>query len=260
MHTGDKTPVVCCLGRYGDIINALPIAYEIYRTQGIKPKFVVSREFWTILEGVTYVQPIVWDLPYSDLPRAITRLEGKHEIICQSYKHTDDRHLTDSYQTEAWRLAGWLDKFGKLPLVFDNRNKQREDKLFKQIFGNETKPIILFCGKSVSSPIDYALILDGIVKTFSDSHHILNMSETKAERIYDLIGLMDRAHVLVTVDTSPLHLARASNVKMVALVNDGWFGSKAKEGSIVIPYATVKQNPVLVAMAVQSIVENENTT
>jgi hypothetical protein len=226
-----------CLGRYGDICNALPIASSLGN-----PKFFVSREFASILEGVSYVQPMVWDCDYKELPRAIQRLQGHDAIFCQAYKHPDQRRLTDSYQKEAWRIAGWLEKFGTLPLVFDRRSKDREEALARKHC--VTERTILVAGKGVSSPFKLDL-WEGM----KGVPNIVNLSAIRAERIYDIIGLIERAKLLVTIDTAPLHFAKATKTKVVALINDGWFGSVPPENSIAIRYADA--TPQRIAEAIQ---------
>lgn len=52
-----KKPTILQLGRYGDVINVLPIARRHYLNTGEKPWFVIAKEFADILEGVTYVDP-----------------------------------------------------------------------------------------------------------------------------------------------------------------------------------------------------------
>lgn len=249
-------PVVCCLGRYGDICNALPIAWQLHEETGQKVKFVVAKEFWKILDGCSYVQPVVWDIKYNEIPKAMTRLADSNAVICQTHSHPDNRRLTDSYQKESWRVAGWLDRFCKLPLVFDKRDSKREERLVNEIFGAQDaeKPIILFSGKSVSSPFSFVPFLEMINKEFSATHRILNMSDLRAEAIYDVLGLMDRAAVLVTVDTMHLHMARASKVPVIAIINEGWLGS--------VPLANVKRTfryseatPKAVVDAIRDVIE-----
>lgn len=60
----------------------------------------------------------------------------------------------------------------------------------------------------------------GLLKLRFKDHLIVDLSQIKAERIYDLLGLMDKAVCLVAADSAPLHLARASNVPVCALIND----------------------------------------
>jgi hypothetical protein len=223
-----SVPAVICLGRIGDIINALPIAYALHQERGIKPKFACSHEFASILDGVTYVQPVVWCIDYKELPLAIKRAQGHEYYVVQAYKHPDQDRKTESYQKEGWRIAGWLDRFGKIPLVFDNRSEMREkDTDFRaSLLTNPfhvNKTTILVAGTSVSSPFKHDLV--GTVRKAFPGHNVVDLSLIKCHRPYDLLGLMDNAACLVTVDTMHLHLARAANVPIVALINEGWFGS-----------------------------------
>jgi hypothetical protein len=216
---------VVALGRYGDVANALPIAYELSR-QGELPRFFISKEFASILDGVTYVQPMVVSLDYKEV-RKVLRPET---ICCQSYKHPDTRRLTDSYQKEAWRIAGWLGHFGEIPLVFDNRNLEREAALIQKYNVNEET--ILVAGKGCSSPFRFDLW-----DAMKGAGNIVNLSDVKAERIFDIIGLIEKACLLLTIDSAPLHLARATNTPVVALINDGWYGSVPPKKGVAIRYS-----------------------
>jgi hypothetical protein len=217
---------VVALGRFGDVANALPIAYELSKTE--RPKFFVAHEFASILEGVSYVQPMVWKVDYKEVKKAIDRIPNA--IVCQAYKHPDQRRLTDSYQKESWRVAGWLDRFGTIPLVFDQRNKDREEALAKA--HGVTDETILVAGKGVSSP--FGLDLWAAMQGFPN---IVNLSEVRAERIFDIVGLIERARLLLTIDSAPLHFARATKTKVVALINEGWYGSVPPENGIAIRYS-----------------------
>lgn len=230
---------IICLGRYGDIMNALPIAYELSRN-GENPKFCCSNQFWNVLEGVSYVHPVVWGLEYMQLPTAIKYTQEHNPIVCQAYRHPDSSQRTDSYQREAYRHAGWLDKFYKIPLVFDRRNPEREAALAKDL----PDGAILWAGTSVSSPLASAgAVWDLLHKEYGS--RLYDISNLRAERVYDVLGLMDRAALLVCTDTMHLHLARASNIPVVAMINNGWFGSVPHERVTAIRYNDVSPNAVL---------------
>jgi hypothetical protein len=237
---GDGNRVVC-LGRFGDICNALPIAYELSKS-GDRPKFFVAHEFASILDGVSYVNPMVWKVDYKDIPYAIKKLDGLNPIICQAYKHPDQRRLTDSFQKESWRIAGWLDRFGTIPLVFDNRSPEREEALAKKY--GVCAESILIAGSGVSSPFKF-----DIWKEMQGCSNIVNLSAVRAEKVFDIIGLIERARLLITIDTAPLHFAKATKTKVVALINDGWFGSVPPDGSIAIRYS--EATPQNIAEAIQ---------
>jgi hypothetical protein len=232
-------PVIICLGRYGDIMNALPIAYELSKT-GEKPKFCTSQQFWEVLDGCSYVQPVVWGLEYMQLPTAIKYTAGHNPIVCQSYRHPDSTHQTDSYQKESYRHAGWLDRFHKLPLVFDNRSPEREAALAAKLPENA----ILWAGTSVSSPFPMAgAIWNKLKAEYGD--RLYDISNFRAHRVYDMLGMMDKAALLVCTDTMHLHLSRASNIPVVAMINNGWFGSVPHDRAVGIRYGEVTPDKVL---------------
>lgn len=246
--------VFVMLGRYGDICNVLPML-KAEADAGRRPTLVVSEEFANILDGVSYVDRIVWEGSYDRLPDALRWLKVSKGIpgpvVCQFHRHPFDKaRLTDSYQKEVWRLAGRLDDFASRgPLVFDRREPLRETALVSRLrMGGAlpTKPLILVGLESVSSPLKNAnAILRAIVENYGVSHEIVNLSNVKAERIYDLIALFDAAACLVTADTAFLHLARASSIGVVALLNDGWRGSVPHEHVYPIRYAEATPERVL---------------
>lgn len=230
--------ILFCLGRYGDVISALPIAYESSK-RGNSVSLCVSHEFASLLDGVSYVDRITWPGKYEHPQLALNWLRQAYPaakiINAQAYRHpTDAQRLTPSYQTEAWRLAGNLEEFGMWPTVFDQRSPDRErDLVARHTHDCVDKRIILVGLNSVSSPVrDAAKILAQIQKEFGASYQIIDLSTVKARRLYDLLGLFECAECLVTADTAFLHLARASKVPVVALLSEGnvgrlvnWFGS-----------------------------------
>ncbi len=129
--------VFVMLGRYGDICNILPMLLA-ENDAGRRPTLVVSKDFADILDGVSYVDRIVWEGAYDQLPDALRWLKkskGIHSpIVCQFHRHPFDKaRLTDSYQKEVWRLAGKLGEFkARGPLLFDRRNGDREARFFER--------------------------------------------------------------------------------------------------------------------------------
>lgn len=67
---------IVMLGRYGDILNCLPIAKAVADRYG-KPHFFVAREFASVLDGVSYVIPEVLDIPYDHLKDALKVAHSK---------------------------------------------------------------------------------------------------------------------------------------------------------------------------------------
>ena len=118
------------LGRYGDILNCLPIAYA-YSKRGTNLRWLVSHEYASILDGVSYVDPVIWQASQDTLPQAIRFAQhgSKRVLVAQAWKNPDQRHKTESFAKEQWRLAWMLDQYGKYPLVFDRRSRIREREL-----------------------------------------------------------------------------------------------------------------------------------
>ncbi len=227
---GGMTLVV--LARNGDILNCLPIAYAFHKRGG-KVRWLVSHEYAPILEGVSYVDAEIWKGSQDTLLRAMTYVRscGRRAMVPQAWKNPDlIMDPNRSFTLEQWRLAGMQQHFGKFPLVIDQRSENRERELVIrhiEFAGPDLpacgKPIILVATTGVSSPYKYA---DKLIATLRGlDAEIIDMDNVRATRVYDLLGLYERADCLVSVDTMHHHLARASYLPVVLLQNDGWQGS-----------------------------------
>lgn len=216
--------VLVQLGRYGDILNILPAVYEAHRN-GRRVKLIVAEEFAPLLQGVSYCEPEVFNGGYEELDQAIRFASRFVEtpLVSQVYGRTlDHRRTSESYMRDSWEKVGVGDRWEQLPLLIDRRNGAREDQLVAQV--DWSRPVVLVNMAGRSSP-------------FANSERVLNrvkeqMPEVsfveipRAHFFFDLLGLFDRAHALLTVDTGTLHLAQASAIPTVALVNPRpWYGS-----------------------------------
>jgi hypothetical protein len=245
--TGAKTYIQ--LGRFGDVINILPFLWAD-SIRGIRHSLMVASEFSSVLDGVSYVDPIIFPGHYSDIGGAVeyaqqfgrpwlcTQINGMTELV-REYTYGPaglNTAVTTSYQKESWRVANRLGEWDKCyPLVFDRRDKLRESALFSQYIPKRrlTKAnpkIVLLNTGGTSSPFSQEFLLHEIIYLkFRSKFIILDLSRVHAERIYDLLGLYDRAHCLVSTDTATLHLARACpRLPVYAIVNDQpilWRGS-----------------------------------
>ena len=232
---------IIALGRYGDIVNALPLARKL--ADGGKVDFVVSPTFAPILKAASYVNPIECEELYSSLP--IVMAKHPDAAVCQIYKHPEHltEHKTDSYQKEAWRVAGHLEKFGTLPLVFDRRDYPSELDLLIQV-APQPQPYILVALSGVSSPFARREQLKfEIKKRFEGDFRIMDAADIKAANITDLIAVIQGARCLVTIDSLYLHLARATATPTVCLIQNGWFGSVPPPVStLAIRYADAQQD------------------
>jgi hypothetical protein len=188
------------------------------------------------------VEPIVFDGDYRDLERAVinaravsdevvvTSIHGTDEVVAKyAYSQIGQTSATaSSFQKQAWLLAGRLHEWDDcLPLVFDRRSPEREQQLldangFKK---QNKKPVLLLAvDGGVTSPFPHAKLLrELVVAKFGKQYRIIDlpMVEKPAGRVYDLLAVMERSALLITIDSMPLHLAWACReLPVFALTND----------------------------------------
>ncbi len=234
------------LGRNGDLLGILPMLYAD-SLKGIRHKLVVAAEFASLLEGVSYVDPVVVDLPHYDIAKACLQMKGVNgEVKCLQIKGPRDQvaewtwkpagitaNQTPSFEQEPWRAAGRLNEWGTHPLVFDKRNPEREAALLDKVLPKRPgrkKPLMLVSSGGISSPFQYKELLhDLLALKFGKSYRIIDLATVSADRFFDLLALFERAAILVATDSGPLHLTRAvPRLPVVAITNDKpslWFGT-----------------------------------
>lgn len=220
------------LGRYGDIVNILPILLHIHNQYG-KPTLMVSRQFADMLDGVSYVNLRVVDLRNDQLEQALVlaKREFKHVLCAQIWGGPQyfQEKICPSYNMESWRNCGFRHKFDDPTWrpYFDRRDAERESLLVNKLTVPDKPMLLVNVTHSVSSPFhEGPKLLAAIQERLANDFNIVNVGGLKLHRIYDLLGLMDAASCLVSVDSAHLHLAPASGVPTVALVNDQpWLGS-----------------------------------
>lgn len=208
---------IILLGRYGDIVNILPLAWK--RAQSGKVRWIVAEQFKDIFEGIDYVEPIPIKAEYHEGIPAAQALAKKmglpNVIIPQPCNNPDKKRLTDSYQKEAWRLAGALDEFGCYPPTeWDNPGGQWAQWFHKTA-------LVFTAGHSSRYEHENSLLamLRGDGAEIVDGSHIL------CERPQGLIPGMQYADIIIATDSLPLHLSRSCCVPVVSIINDGWKGS-----------------------------------
>ena len=214
----------------GDILSILPILYQRFKETGQKQALMVSKDFKDVLDGCSYIVPEIWDSDWQDLIGALASARKKYkDVVSLSTfgRGSVIPHNTPSFQLDQWNNAGCLDKFGQWPLVFDQRSPEREKRLVESTLP-KAEPFILLGDHSQSSPFEHMDDLYQLIKKHFTAFTIIRLSEVKAEKIYDLLGLYDRAATLVTIETMHLHLSAASEVPVISLVTDKpefWHGS-----------------------------------
>lgn len=259
-------PVFVVLGRYGDLILLLPAFLEIYRRTGLKPIVIVSSEYASVLEGVSYVVPdIVKEGWWAGIPKARERgrqrygsvvvpqwwndaetagdiVEDVHKEgvrVLQSHGQNwgVDMRANPDFGTSMWHRAGFTRaEMLSLPLVFDRRSPEREELLLKQ-WCQPGRKLLLYNFTGISSPFGYIPEVGRTMADYRTKFQMLDLGQIRAQRIYDLLGLYDKAVGLVTSDTATAHLAPATNIPTVWFTVPGWTSSVPRGNvALHIPY------------------------
>lgn len=228
------------LGRNGDILTLLPLLWH-YAQKGERCGLMVAKDYAGLLDGVSYVEPVVFDGKVHELKRAVAQAKTlSKDVMCVqvngppdavlecSYRPAGlDKATTDCFVKEQWKLAGALDLWKEqLPLVFDKRVEKDTDF---------TKNTILVSTGGVTSPFPYSELLKELLRmrfpAMEDYWAIESLDSIKLDRLYGLLDFYENKHVvcLVASDSAPLHLAWAvPTLPVVALIKDTpswWHGS-----------------------------------
>src|ERR1035437_547606 len=259
------------LGKYGDVIGILAILYREFQTTGIKPQLVISKDYADILEGCSYVEPVIYDGNFADLRGAVKFAKKRFDEVIILQTHGNDfpiEHKTASFQLDAWVRAGCVEHFDDWPLVFDQRNGRRERTLYMaQVKRTEKKnrpreKFILLADHSESSPFPQAdELAETLKKEFNETHKIIRLSEVRAEKPFDLLALYDKAECLVTIETMHGHLSKASKVPTIMLATDGWRGTAPhKKFAFYCKYQDYHKRRTEIVELVKNIVTGMNPT
>lgn len=233
------------LGKIGDVLSILPILFEEYKNSGEKQELIISEQFASILDGISYIEPLIWYGEWTDIVGASDWFGGKSlttqvvgdpkVIISQVYGKSPYQinKNTDSFVKEMWRLAGKLDLWTKQPpLYFDQRDLGREEKLVKEAFKKVPVGVlgtIIVADNGISSPFPHRRLLRELVSKRWPGR-VLYMDEIVAEKFYDLIGILehDWVQAIIATDSAILHLAHTCQKPVIALITDKpslWHGA-----------------------------------
>jgi Glycosyltransferase family 9 (heptosyltransferase) len=234
----DKKIGVVMLGRNGDIINILPFLKLIHDNYA-KPYVIIAKEFESLFDGISYATPMVLNCKEEELGNALALAKRTFQIVIRAQiwgKGHQQTRECESYNVESWREIGLLHAFNdqRLRPVFDKRDSEREAALLATI-PDTGKPWLLVnvnSGKSSPCP-SCAALLPAIQERWGNQYKIVDLSQIRGERLYDCIALLEKAVALVSIDTSWLHLAAATNIPVVALTNpQKWAGTVLRMGLV----------------------------
>lgn len=218
------------LGAHGDICTMLPWMKREAERTGAPVKVLVGKAYVPLFDGVSYALPVPWPGDFVQLAAALRFLKqdlpGLQVKVLQYAGRMQDRTFP-SFVHEMWYAAGALREFGKWPLVFDRRDAAGEELLAERVRRNgsngtyDDRRMILVARRGRSSPFKFAdEMMRTVRREFGKEFFIVDLAKVRAERIYDLLGLYDRASALVSIDTVHAHLSRASNVPTLVLARD----------------------------------------
>lgn len=240
-----ERPAFVQLARTGDLCLLIP-AWKAIADRLEKPVVFVSREFASIFEGVSYVEPRPLALHWTNqILKAIeiARREFPHCIVTQLHGRdwTAKPDNLPSYSFSMWERTGLLPEYHTLPLVFDRRNPSREKALVASLTGG--RPFIIVKFQGITSPFGYVPEVDRVLRSVIPKEvRIVKLDNVVAYRVFDLVGLMDAALGMITVDTMTLHLACASPKPYIAFTRDDGQAKSIPKGNCVldIGYSQVK--------------------
>jgi hypothetical protein len=199
------------LGRFGDIINILPLVYATGWP------IVVAEEFASLAQSIDYAQVIPAPVPAVDFPAGWRFAQRQFVQICatQVYNHTPpDFSLPHGFMEQSYRNAGRHAEFlaGRYDVIpAFKRDEKAEARLRASVLASCRPPArpILVCTSGVSSPFRDAALVLATVKRYALGRPVVDISGVRAEKFVDMLGLLDAAALLVTVDCGMLHLAGA---------------------------------------------------
>jgi|GEM_PF-2380786 len=223
-----KKKIFILLGRTGDVLNLLPaIEYE-GKINNYIPKVVVAKEYADVLDGCSYVEKVVFDGDFRNINEALRFVKINYStykvVNCTVYgKNYSVEKLCSSFTREIWRLSGCPIPQNMLALTFDKAERQTVSLA-------NNKPIILLTLKGTSSPLSNEVKFANFIKEYlGNEFNVIDLSNVRYHKIYDMIALFSIAHVLIAIDSAPLHLANAvPTLPVISLISDNkesWYQS-----------------------------------
>lgn len=206
--------------KIGDSIAVLPILLHEFKTTGVKPRVVTSKDYASLFDRVPFVDIDIFPGSWMDLTGALKYAKQRYsEVVNLSVfgKDFPIEQRTSSFQLEPYERAGVLHLWDKLPLEID-RLRYWEYKL----------PTIVFCDHSQSSPFIQSSDLHALLASSFPSMRVERMSMVRLPHIFEALEMFDAAKAIVCIDSAHLHLSAATKTPVAALAQDRphrWHGS-----------------------------------
>lgn len=216
-------PAIIMLAKLGDIINVLPIARDLH-LKGMTPTFYHYSQYSTLFRGVDYAHSESVLIKMDKLDLFAEGLREKHSpvLVAQSFGPAWKGGYAHAHNIRSWLNCGYsVEQFydvENFPLVFQRDDERERFLLQRNVTGG--KPLVVLALKGLSSPFASHDLLERSLRTRLPQCEVVSLAKVKAGRFYDMLGFLDAASALVTVDTSMLHLAVASKVPVISLMGD----------------------------------------
>ncbi len=207
-------------GKNGDVINILPVLRAEFLKTGKPANLVIAKEYAPLVSGLEYVKPCIFNGHWTDFKKAFTFAKQMFDNVVVPQVHGEGmtfQHLTPSVMLDSWARAGYLDKWDTLPLVIPRPKVEKSE--VRTIF---------YADHSQSSPFFHKEDLHKLLIETFPTHQIVRASGMRFKSLMEFLPLMDRADLIVSVETAFLHLSAACVTPTVAFVTNlptHWHGS-----------------------------------
>lgn len=224
----------------------------------IQPLVMVSTKYSSIFDGISYAEPWPVNLDWwkgtsaakslalrasydvivpqfwNDPPEDKRTRIGNGNIVLQAHGHIwEVEGESADFGTAMWNRLGFTRaQMIAEPLVVDRRDRLREDELVRQnIHGHH--PLLLYNFTGICSPFPYVPEVLHVISKYRSRFELVDLGVIRAYRIYDLLGLYDRAVGLITIDTATAHLAPGSAVPTLWFTVDST-GASVPRGNVAL--------------------------
>jgi predicted GH43/DUF377 family glycosyl hydrolase len=216
----DTAYVIC--GKLGDVLSGVMIA----QAQSSQVNIVTSEQYAPVIEGLPGVAVHIYEGKWHDLKGAIKFAKSRFKKVLIPQTFGEDfpiKHTRPSFQLDQAARCDF-EGFDQVRLKLP-RPENAHEIVAKHLSGDKN---ILIADHSQSSPFEPIGELINLVQERFPSHQITRLSQVKLGHFRDFLPLYDAADVLITIDTSHLHLSSATNTPVFALACDKpnrWRGS-----------------------------------
>lgn len=230
------------LGRAGDVLNTLPLVKHLADRDGGRPTLIVAKDFASVADSISYADVAVFPGQFNEHAAALKHFRGQFSNILTPQVYGDGisfQPFTESFCVESYHRAGYLVAFlrGDFDrITIDKRHTDETELVQKTIPDNRLPNILVNLTSGYSSPFHFAKVFQHrIEKLFQGRANVIDLSKIRAKRFADLLGLYDRAQLLITADTGTLHLAGAHDIPYIAFITDRpnvWYGAYTRGNCI----------------------------